>query len=190
MCFRLHSSVPVNAVCRLYDIYTDYFRKDIWCRMKTGAEWATEAFKDDIYATEVTGIAIEEASENHAVLSVQLESKHRNAMNQVQGGVMFTLADFSFAIASGYKRPITVTLSAEIKYMSRMNGDKLIAEAVCLKDGRSTCFYGIDIRDELGTPVAYVTATGYRFRAHAESEFPAEQLDNPYREQVCFQKKS
>jgi len=156
---------------------------------KTGAEWAREAFAEDRFALDTTGLVIEEASENHAVLSLVLEDKHRNAMDQVQGGVMFTLADFGFAVAAGYNRPITVTLSAEIKYMSRCKGDQLIAEVNCLKDGRSACFFGIDIHDELGTPVAYVTATGFRMRPHAESEFPADQLENPYREQVCFQTK-
>lgn len=33
--------------------------------------------------------------------------------------------------------------------------------ASCVKAGRSTCYYIIDVTDELGTQVAQVTATGF-----------------------------
>jgi acyl-CoA thioesterase len=38
----------------------------------------------------------------------------------------------------------------------------LIAEAVCLKDGRTTAYYEIRIKDELGNTAAVVSTTGYK----------------------------
>jgi len=40
-------------------------------------------------------------------------------------------------------------------------GERLIAEAKCVKNGRTTCYYTISITDELGTKVAEVTTTGF-----------------------------
>ena len=78
------------------------------------------------------------------------------------GGAIFTLADFAFAVASKYIEDITVTQTSQITYLGSPKGNKLIATAKKVKSGRSTCFYIIDIKDELGTDVALVTATGFR----------------------------
>ena len=156
----------------------------------TGAEWAQQAFKDDAFAMEQVGTEILDAKENYAKLRVHLQPKHRNAMGQVQGGVMFTLADFAFAVASGYARPVTVSLTAEIKYMSRCKGDALIATATCLKDGRRACFFGVEITDERNTKIAYITVTGFRFPPHKAEEFPEGAAENPYKEQIYFQKQT
>ena len=37
----------------------------------------------------------------------------------------------------------------------------MIAEAVSLRDGRTTALYTVDVRDELGTYVAHGTINGY-----------------------------
>ena len=37
-----------------------------------------------------------------------------------------------------------------------------LAEAVCLKDGRTTAYYEIRIKDELGNTAAVVSTTGYK----------------------------
>ena len=41
-------------------------------------------------------------------------------------------------------------------------GTKLISESRVIKDGRSTCLYGIDITDDLGTKIAFVTISGMK----------------------------
>ena len=46
--------------------------------------------------------------------------------------------------------------------MTAAKGDKLTAEAVCIKNGRTTGYYKIDVRDELGNLAAAVTATTFR----------------------------
>ena len=82
-------------------------------------------------------------------------------MGAVMGGVPFTLADFAFAVASNWQNPGTVSISSNIAFLGVAKGDKLIAEAACVKDGRSTCYYRIDVYDDLKRPVAAVTITGF-----------------------------
>ena len=128
----------------------------------TRIEKIREFFANDQYATLATGAVIEEAGKNYAKCSLKLERKHRNAMGGVMGGVMFTLADFAFAVASNLGSPPTVSVSGQIVYLGAAKGDMLIAEAKCLHAGRSGCSFTIDISDELGNAVASVTFYGFR----------------------------
>ena len=91
-------------------------------------EKAREFFKNDIYAYELTGIEIVEAREGYAKCSLKIEDKHKNAVGQVMGGVLFTMADFAFAIAANFNSPTTVTQTSQIMYLSGAKGDILYAE--------------------------------------------------------------
>lgn len=118
-------------------------------------------FANDRFATE-NGAVIEEIGNLYAKCSLKLGAGHRNALGAVMGGASFTLADFAFAVASNWQNAGVVSLSSNITYLGTAKGESLIAEARCIKDGRTTSYYGIDVRDELGNPVAAVTTTGYR----------------------------
>ena len=117
-------------------------------------------FKGDVYATEVTGIGIDACGPNYAKCSLALESKHRNAAGQVMGGVLFTLADFAFAVAANNSGPLTVTAVSQISFLSAARGSVLTAETRLVKDGKRSCYFQIDITDDLGTLVATVSSSG------------------------------
>lgn len=129
-------------------------------KMKPSEE-TIRLFEKDRFATE-NGAVIEEVGEHYAKCSLKIEDRHRNAMGAVMGGVYFTLADFALAVASNWKKMGNVSLNSEITYLSAAKGEKLIAEAVCVKDGRTTGYYRIDVKDELGNLAAAVTATTFR----------------------------
>jgi len=126
----------------------------------TKLEKAREFFAKDKYATEATGIVIEEVGEKYAKCSLKLTDIHKNAVGHVMGGVMFTLADFVFAIATNFEQGITVSVVAQISNLSSPKGDTLYGESRLIKDGKRNCFYEIDITDNLGTPVSTVSITG------------------------------
>ena len=117
-------------------------------------------FTQDRFATE-NGAVIDEIGDHYAKCSLTITDRHKNALGALMGGVPFTLADFAFAVASNWQQPGTVSLSSTITYLGRAKGGTLTAEAVCVKDGRTTCYYRIDICDDLGNAVAAVTTTGY-----------------------------
>ncbi len=118
-------------------------------------------FAKDRFATE-NGAVIEEIGDGYAKCSMQIEDRHRNALGAVMGGASFTLADFAFAVAANWQNPGMVSLSSNITYLGVAKGVQLIAEANCVKSGRTTSYYRVDVQDELGNAVAAVTTTGYR----------------------------
>ncbi len=124
-------------------------------------EQARAYFSHDRFATECAGAVIREVRPGRAVCDLEIQPQHCNALGNPMGGVIFTLADFAFAVASNFQQPSTVSLTSQITYLSTAKGKTLIAEANAVRSGRSTCYYQIDVTDELGTQVACVTASGF-----------------------------
>ena len=118
-------------------------------------------FQNDHFATDATGIVIDSAEPGKAVCSLVLEEKHMNENNVPMGGAVFTLADIACAVAAnGYSEKKTVSQQASITFLSPAKGRRLVAEASCLRSGRTTALYTVDVRDELGTYVAHATMNG------------------------------
>lgn len=117
-------------------------------------------FAHDRFATE-NGAVIEEIGERTAICSLTITDSHRNAMGAVMGGVYFMLADFAFAVASNLERIGCVSLHSDISFLTPAKGKKLTAKAVCVKDGRTTACYRVEVWDELENLTATVTVTGY-----------------------------
>lgn len=124
------------------------------------SEETIRLFQNDRFATE-NGAVIEEVDDHYAKCSLMIEDRHRNAMGAVMGGVYFTLADFALAVASNWQKMGNVSLNSEITYLTPAKGNKLTAEAVCVKNGRTTGYYRIDIKDDEGNLAAAVTSTTY-----------------------------
>ena len=117
-------------------------------------------FAKDRFATD-NGAVIEEVGFNSATCSLVITDSHRNAMGAVMGGVYFMLADFAFAVAANQETMDCVSLRADISFLDSARGNKLIAKATCVKDGKTTECYRVDVTDDLGTFVATITVTGY-----------------------------
>ncbi len=124
-------------------------------------EEVRQIFEKDRFATE-NGAVIDEIGELYAKCSLTIEPKHRNAMGAVMGGVPFMLADFAFAVATNHEKMGTVSVSSNIVFAGVAKGSRLIAETRCVKNGRSVCYFNVDVKDDLGNLVAQVTVTGYR----------------------------
>jgi len=119
-------------------------------------------FKNDIFATEATGIEIDQVSAGYSKCRFAITRQHLNATNTVMGGAIYTLADFAFAVAANYERPLTVTLTSNISFMGVAKGSALIAEAKCIKEGGHTTFYQVTVSDDLDNLVATVSVSGYK----------------------------
>lgn len=124
-------------------------------------ESAREFFYKDKFAVN-TGIVLEEITEDEAICSLELNDEHRNAYGGVMGGVIFTLADFAFAVLSNQIHQLTVAQQVDIHYLSAPKGDKLIAKATCRKSGRTSSIVNVDISDDLGRDVAQFIGTGFK----------------------------
>lgn len=125
-------------------------------------QWAKDTFCEDKYATDVTGIEILEVSKHYAKCRLKIERRHKNVRGTIMGGAIFTLADFAFAIASNAGNAPTVTLTAQSNFLATTQRNELIAEAHCIKDGRSTCYYEVVVQDDEGKLVAKVSINGFK----------------------------
>ena len=125
-------------------------------------EEARAYFANDRYATEATGIVIEEVAEHYAKCSLKLDARHLNAVGHVMGGVVYTMADLTFAVSTNFRaeRP-TVTNVAQVNYLNSHEGDTLFSESRLIKDGRRICFYEIRIWDNTGKDIAIISMNGY-----------------------------
>ncbi|MEE1138702.1 MAG: PaaI family thioesterase [Acutalibacteraceae bacterium] len=127
---------------------------------KKSLEEVRKIFEGDRFAIE-NGAVIEEIGERSATCSLIITDSHRNAMGAVMGGTYFMLADFAFAVAANHEKMGCVSLRSDISFLGSAKGEKLIAKAVCIKDGRTTACYRVDVTDNLGNLTATVTVTGY-----------------------------
>ncbi len=124
-------------------------------------EDARAYFAQDRFAAE-NGMVLEELGDGYSVCSLELSERNRNANGGVMGGAIFTLADFAFAAAANNRHRPTVTQQVSLSFFSGSRGSRLIARAVCRKDGRTSCVYNIDVVDDLGREIAQVVGTGYK----------------------------
>lgn len=117
----------------------------------------------DRYATEQTGITIDEIGPDTAVCSMQVKPYHLNAYGTVMGGAIFTLADLCFAAAANNSGEyIAMSFECNITFLRATRTGTLHATAVPLKIGNNICFYRIDITDDEGTLTAQASVTGSR----------------------------
>lgn len=123
---------------------------------------ARSLFARDRFATETTGVHIVEVGDHFARCSLSIRPDHRNAMGAVMGGVLFTLADFTFAVAANTDALEWVSLQSSINFLSSASSSLLSATARCVRMGRSTAFFEIEIRNESDLLLAVVSTTGMR----------------------------
>ena len=127
---------------------------------KKTLEEVRKFFEADRFATE-NGAVIDEIGDHSAVCSLRITDSHRNAMGVVMGGTYFMLADFAFAVAANWEQVSCVSLRSDISFLGAAKGERLIAKATCVKDGRTTACYRVDVTDDLGNLTAIATMTGY-----------------------------
>ncbi len=119
-------------------------------------------FVHDEFARQ-NGIAIIEVHEGYARTRVTLGPRHLNAGGGVQGGVLFTLADLAFAVATNSHGTLTVTTTANITFVRSAGvGAVVTAEAQEVVDHRRLPFCEVRITDDEGQLLAVFTASGYR----------------------------
>jgi acyl-CoA thioesterase len=87
---------------------------------------------------------------------------HHNAAHTVQGGAIFTLADFAFAAASNSHGRIALAINVSINFINPGTTGTLHAEAREISCNYRLATYLIDITDDSGKPIATFSATAYR----------------------------
>lgn len=129
---------------------------------------AQQAFANDLYATELSGIELTSLSTNEATCKMAITPQHMNAVGMVMGGAIFTLADLAFAAAANSEsieqeeKPQWVSVESSIHYLSSSKASELIARAQFIKKGRRNCLIEISVSDPEGRLIAVVQTTGMK----------------------------
>ena len=118
-------------------------------------------FKSDKYA-QLSNIELLTAGPGHATAKMTLHPHHLNALKTVQGGAIFTLADFTFAVACNSHGTMAVALEVSIVFMKAATTGTLWAEAREISKNFKVGLYVVDIKDDQGELVAQFQGLAYR----------------------------
>ncbi len=121
-----------------------------------------EMFTNDCFATEACGAFIVDARKGYAKCAFDIKPVHLNAAGAVMGGAIFTLADFTLAIACNIGEKPTVSVNNNIQYLSSSKGTRLYAECTLNKSGSAMGFYTVSVTDDKDELIALMSATCYR----------------------------
>jgi len=117
-------------------------------------------FSEDQFVAYV-GIELVSGGEGQAMARLSLREHHLNGLGIVQGGVIFTLADFTFAVAANSHGRIAVSIHCAISYLKAVRKGVLFAEAREVSCGPKLAVYHIRVTDESGELVSTFEGTAY-----------------------------
>ncbi|HOD92485.1 MAG TPA: PaaI family thioesterase [Clostridia bacterium] len=87
-------------------------------------------FRADKFATEILKININSINEGRAKASLQVRKEHLNGVELCQGGVIYSLADFTCAMAANSYGPVCVSVENSIIYKRAVRNEEImIADA-------------------------------------------------------------
>ncbi len=120
-----------------------------------------EFFKEDYFATKLLGAKIIDVKEGYAKCAFDVNIDHKNAKGVIMGGAIYTLADFTFAVATNQNEEYyTVSTSVTVNYLRPGLGKSLYAEAISIRDGKTVCFYDVNVYNDENKLVAKVNVVG------------------------------
>lgn len=120
----------------------------------------TKHIGDDRFAKHV-GISLIKVEPGYALAKMEIKDFHMNGVNRVQGGAIFTLADYTFAAAANTEGNKTLGINTNISYFKSPGGKYLTAEAREVSTQTKICGYTVDVFDEDGGLVARLSGMGY-----------------------------
>lgn len=124
-------------------------------------EFIKNFFQKDKFAQHV-GIELLEVEPGRAKTSMLIKEEHLNAIGSVHGGALFTLADYTFAVAANSYGNVTVAINANISFMKAAKTGVLIAEAREISLNPKLSTYTIDIYDSNQDLIAIFQGMAYR----------------------------
>ncbi|MDN5307354.1 MAG: acyl-CoA thioesterase [Eubacteriaceae bacterium] len=116
--------------------------------------------KKDQFA-KLLGIEIQDVAEGMAQVKMKIKEEHLNGLGIVQGGVIFTLADFAFAVASNSRGNATVGIHADIDYLRPPKGEWLFAKAQEINSGKTLSHYSVSVTDGDNRLIASFSGSGF-----------------------------
>jgi acyl-CoA thioesterase len=117
--------------------------------------------KNDRFARR-TGIQLLTVTPGGATAKMSLKAHHLNGLKTVQGGAIFTLADFTFAAACNSHGTVAVALNVSITFMKAATTGTLWAEAHEVAKNFKVGSYAVTVRDDQDDLIASFQGLAYR----------------------------
>lgn len=115
----------------------------------------------DRYAAH-SGIELVSVSPGQAEARMPVRPVHLNGVGTVQGGAIFTLADFAFAAAANAHGTLAVAVNVSITFMQAAHEGVLTARAREVALNPRLGSYTVDVTDDRGHLVAVFQGLAYR----------------------------
>jgi acyl-CoA thioesterase len=116
---------------------------------------------NDAFANQI-GIELLEVSKGKAKARLNITGDHLNSFKTVHGGVIFSLADFVFAVAANSHGTVAVAINVSISYIKAVSGGTLFAQAEEVSLNPKLGTYSVCVTDQTGDIVATFQGMAYR----------------------------
>ncbi len=108
------------------------------------------------------GIELLEVHYGYAKARLIIDTFHLNNAGVCHGGAIFTLADFTFAVASNSFGKVSLAINTSISFMhAALKGDELIAEAKLVEESNKLGTYEVIIKRD-DKKIAFFSGTVYK----------------------------
>jgi len=118
-------------------------------------------FTNDAWAQE-SGIELIEVTTGRAKVRMTIEKRHLNGHETIHGGVIFTLADTAFALASNSHCIPAAAINAHISYVKSETAGTLSAEARESSLSPKIATYSVIVTNDNGEKIALFEGMVYR----------------------------
>jgi acyl-CoA thioesterase len=120
------------------------------------------------------GVKLDQVRAGYARARMKVRTSHLNGADVVQGGAVFTLADFAFGVACNSHGTLALAVDATISFLRPTRSGCLVAEAVEVARSRRLSRCEVRVTDADGKLVALLHGTAF-----VKEESPAESPQPP-----------
>jgi acyl-CoA thioesterase len=117
-------------------------------------------FRGDRFAA-TAGVRLVDCGPGRAVARMTLRPGHLNGVGVAQGGAIFTLADFAFAVACNTLGPVVLAIDVSISFLAATTRGTLTATAVEVSRSSRLSRVEVEVEDAKGATVALFHGTAY-----------------------------
>ena len=129
------------------------------------AEAVGRAMYERDRASQALGMTLEAIGPGRARMTMPVRADMCNGHGICHGGLIFTLADSTFAYACNSQNVNTVALGCTIDFMAAAReGDTLTAAGEVRQQGSRTGLYDLTVTNQAGTVVALFRGKSYRVK--------------------------
>lgn len=110
------------------------------------------------------GFHIVSINDETAIVQCQIRADHYNSRGTVQGGLIFTLADFAFGVVCNNLGRHVISQNITITYLRPPINGKLTAKATIINESKSMMLVEVEVIGESDKLIAKMQANGFKLK--------------------------